>query len=152
MKKFTFLLALLPAMFLSSCISGDEITEVVRPNTFSKVYTIFAEDMYLVEEPKLGIAYYEYEFNEPALTNTVYDKGVLQAFLYYKKDYQDTMCPLPFSDFRIEYLPGGGVYQWQEQFTVEFQPYRIKFIQKISDYSSELPLSDSYDVMVRFLW
>ena len=148
MKKFTFLLAFLPTLFATSCIEGDEITEItqiVAPNVFTEVYRIYAEDM--TERMDLAGTYYEYEFEEPKLTNTVFDTGVLQAFLYYKKDGKDTMCPLPFSDFVVY-----NGYQWEEQFTVEFQPYRIKFIQKISDHFNDLPISEYYDIMVRFLW
>jgi len=144
MKK----LSLLALIVLLSTSCGDtitQVTEVVEPHTFTQVYRIYAEDM--IKRQELGMVYFEYEFVEPALTKKVFDYGVLQAFLYYKKDGKDTLCPLPFSDFLIS-----GGYQWEEQFTVEFQQGRIKFIQKISDYSEELPVSEYYDVLVRFLW
>ena len=145
MKKF-ILLALIAYSF-SACISETrEIIERVEPHTFTRKYTIFAKDMTVKSD--LAGTYYEYQFDEPALTNEVFDYGILQAFLYYKKDGKDTMCPLPFSDFLVD----KNGYQWEEYFTVEFQPKRIKFIQKISDQSDEPPIAASYDVLVRFLW
>jgi len=150
MKKIT-LLTLIVLLF-ASC--GDKITEitevtqvtqVVDPYTFTDVYRIFAEDM-IIREDITGV-YFEYEFVEPALTKTVFDYGILQAFLYYKKDNRDTLCPLPFSDFVVK-----DGFQWEEQFTVEFQIGRIKFIQKVSDHSPDLPIAEFYDVLVRFLW
>ena len=146
MKKYT-LLALIVLLF-SGCINHakDVIVEQVAPNTFTEVYTIYAEDM--SKRVDLAGTYFEYEFSEPALTNEVFDYGILQAFLYYKKDNRDTLCPLPFSDFLVT----NDGYQWEEHFTVEFQPGRIKFIQKISDHSDELPIADFYEILVRFLW
>lgn len=141
MKKFG-LLALIAVLF-ASC--GDEITQIVEPNTFTKVYKIYADEM--AERVDLAGVYYEYEIREPNLTDEVFDYGILQAFLYYRKDGKDTFCPLPFSDFIVS-----GSFQWEEQFTVEFQPGTIKFIQKISDHSSNLPLAESYEILVRFLW
>ena len=145
MKKIT-LLALI-AILCSACINETrEIVQEVAPSTFTRTYTIFADEM--VKRTDLAGIYFEREFREPALTNWIFDNGVLQAFLYYRKDGRDTMCPLPFSDFLIDEFG----YQWEEQFTVEFQPGFIKFIQKISDHALDPPIADSYDVLVRFLW
>jgi len=145
MKRFTFL-ALIVFMF-SSCITETKrIVETVDPYTFTQVYKIKATDMTKRTDVG-GIVYFEYEFKEAKLTKEVFDFGILQAFLYYKKDGKDTLCPLPFSDFLYD-----KGYQWEEQFTVEFQPGAIKFIQKISDYSDDLPVSEFYEVLVRFLW
>jgi hypothetical protein len=149
MKKLWIgLLAFVPLLF-SGC--SDEITQVVLPNTFTHVYQIYAEDMSVRTD--VAGTYYEYEWLEPALTDEVFDYGVMQAFLYYNKDGHDTLCPLPFSDFMTETDANGKVtYQWEEHFTIEFQPGALKFIQKISDHSSEKPASEYYDVMVRFMW
>ena len=144
MRKF-LLLALIGFLF-SACTEVSQVVEKVEPYTFTKVYKIFADDM--SQRTELGMVYFEYELNEPALTNEVFNSGIMQAFLYYKKDGKDTLCPLPFSDFLVD----KNGYQWEEQFTVEFQPGRIKFIQKISDYSSDPPVSNYYEVLVRFLW
>jgi hypothetical protein len=141
--KNVSLLALI-AMLSVSC--GDEITQVVEPNTFTHLYRIYASDM----ESRTDVAgiYYEYTFREPELTNEVFNYGILQAFLYYKKDGNDTYCPLPFSDFLVD----NNGHQWEEYFTVEFQPRTIKFIQKISDHATDPPVAEYYDVLVRFLW
>jgi len=144
MKRIS-LLALIALLF-SACINETkQVIEKVEPYTFTEVYRIYAKDM--IQKTELGMVYFEYEFQEPNLTNEVFEYGILQAFLYYKKNGKDTLCPLPFSDFLVD-----NGYQWEEQFTVEFQPGYIKFIQKISDYSDELPVSDFYEVLVRFLW
>jgi hypothetical protein len=139
------ILPALIALLLSLASCGDEITQVVEPNTFTQNYRIYADDMSRRSDD-FGV-YYEYEFREPYLTDEVFDYGILQAFLYYNKDGRDTFCPLPFSDFLVS-----GNHQWEEYFTVEFQPGNIKFIQKISDYSSDAPIAEYYDVLIRFLW
>jgi hypothetical protein len=144
MKKFGLWICIV--LLFASC--GNEITEitqVVEPNTFTKVYRIYADEMIRRVDP--AGSYYECEIREPNLTNAVFDRGVLQAFLYYTKDGKDTLCPLPFSDFVLS----GGT-QREEQFTVEFQPGTIKFIQKISTHADTLPLEEFYEVLVRFLW
>ena len=144
MKRIT-LLALIALLF-SACINETkQVIEKVEPYTFTRVYTISANEM--SQRTELGMVYFEYAIVEPKLTDEVFEYGILQAFLYYKKDGKDTLCPLPFSDFLVD-----GDYQWEEQFTVEFQPGAIKFIQKISDYAPDPPVSSYYDVLVRFLW
>jgi hypothetical protein len=143
MKKFGLLVLI--AVLFASC--GDEITQVVEhPSTFTNFYRIYAEDM--ATRTDMAGTYYEYEIREPELTSEVFEYGILQAFLYYTKDGKDTYCPLPFSDFLVDEYG----YQWEEHFTVEFQPGTIKFIQKISDHADNLPVAEYYDVMVRFLW
>ena len=144
MKKiilFTFV-----AVLFSTC--GDTITEIreVAPNTYTEIYLIYAEDM--IEKFDDAGVYYEYEFLEPNLTNRVFDQGIMQAFMYWTKDGRKTLCPLPFSDFLIDRRN----VQWEEQFTVEFQPGRIKFIQKISNHSDAPPLLEAYEILVRFMW
>jgi len=144
MKKFTLLASIV--LLFSSCINETKrIVETVEPYTFTKTYRIYADEM--IERTDVAGTYYEYEIKEPKLTSEVFEYGILQAFLYYKKDGKDTLCPLPFSDFLID-----GDYQWEEQFTVEFQVGVIKFIQKISDHAPDPPASEFYDVLVRFLW
>jgi hypothetical protein len=141
MKK-TIVFTVLGLMLLTACASNEEIA----PNTFTQTYRIYADDM--TERRDATGIYFEYTIDEPNLTNEVFNYGIMQAFLYYTKDGRDTASPLPFSDF----LTASDGYQWEEQFTVEFQPRRIKFIQKISDHSDEAPLAAYYDVLVRFLW
>ena len=145
MKKIIFL-ALIAFIFASCITETQQVVERVDPYTFTEVYRIYAEDMQ--DRTDLAGIYFEYAFSEPALTNEVFNYGVLQAFLYYTKDGKTTLCPLPFSDFLVD----TNGYQWEEQFTVEFQVGMIKFIQKISDHAAELPVADYYDVLVRFLW
>jgi hypothetical protein len=142
MKKLS-LLALLALLFVSC---GDEIIQTVEPNTFTSTYRIYANEMIEREDP--AGTYFEHSLREPNLTNEIFDYGILQAFLYYEKDGRSTLCPLPFSDFLI----AEDGYQWEEHFTVEFQPGIIKFIQKISDHATDAPVSTYYDVLVRFLW
>ena len=139
MKKVAFI-GLLVLLF-NSC----EEDKVIAPNEFSEVYRIYAEDMH-IREDITGKQYY-YLLDEPALTNYIFDKGIMQAFLYYKMDGQDTMSPLPFSDFVVE-----NGYKREEQLTVEFQPGYITFILKIDDHSVIKPASEYYDFRVRFLW
>ena len=145
MKKFTLLASIV--LLLSSCINETKrIVETVEPYTFTNTYRVYADEM--AERSDVAGTYYECEIREPKLTNEVFEYGILQAFLYYKKDGKDTLCPLPFSDFLVD----NDGYQWEEQFTVEFQPGVIKFIQKISDHAPDPPASAYYDVLVRFLW
>jgi hypothetical protein len=101
----------------------------------------------MVQRTDIAGIYFECEFREPKLSLEITKQGIMQAFLYYKKDGRDTYCPLPFSDFVVS-----GNSQWEEHFTVEFQPGIIKFIQKISDQSPAPPVSEYYEILVRFLW
>jgi hypothetical protein len=143
MKKLSLLTLL---VFLLASCSDEIIHQTVEPNTYTNTYRIFANEMQKRVDP--AGTYFEYAIREPNLTDEIFDYGILQAFLYYEKDGQSTLCPLPFSDFLI--MENG--YQWEEHFTVEFQPGVIKFIQKISDHATDAPVSEYYDVLVRFLW
>ncbi|KAA6302593.1 MAG: hypothetical protein EZS26_001100 [Candidatus Ordinivivax streblomastigis] len=141
--KLIALLAFVSIGF-TACVSNEIEEDAVY--TFSQTYKVAVSDMDKRVDP--AGTYYEYEFFEPELTNYVYQKGILQAFLNYTKDSRKTLCPLPFSDFMID----DRGYQWEEQFTVEFQPKYIKFIQKISDHGDDQPVSDYYEFVVRFMW
>ncbi|MDH8702232.1 hypothetical protein M2138_001592 [Dysgonomonadaceae bacterium PH5-43] len=143
MKKFV-LFGLLALLF-SSC--EDDVTQVVEPGSFSKVYSIHIDDMERVVDE--SGAYFFYSFKERELTNYIFNNGVMQAFLYYKIDGKSTLCPLPFSDFIVDEYN----YKWEEQLTVEFQPGYINFILKLDDHAiSEGAAYFEYDILVKFLW
>jgi len=153
MKKFTFLLALLPAMFLSSCISGDEITEEVAPYTFQQEYTVYwdTRNRYYWEEAFDDSGRYYYcSIEEPKLTNYIMNKGIKMAYLSYSPAGVDywVLAPLPFSDFIVDQYN----YKWEEHLTVEWAQGLITFILKIDDHAPIVPFYSDYKFVVQFMW
>jgi hypothetical protein len=145
MKKFTLLTLLVP--LLVACNEYTNVTEVVEPYTYTRFFTVYREDWIKISGDESSPKdYFYYQIEEPTLTNYVFDKGVMQAFLYYTADDRDTMSPLPFSDF----IKKGNGYV-EEHFTVEFQPGYVTFVLK-TDYDSRLPYYTQYDFSFRFLW
>jgi hypothetical protein len=127
--------------FLSSC----EINEIHEEylNVYTQTYTVNKNDWNVGDDDDSGIYLY-YEFREPALTQYIYDKGVMQAFLHVK---DGNISPLPFSDFWLN-----GNYQWSQQATCEFRPGHVTFILKYSDHDLTPPYYDNYIFNVRFMW
>lgn len=116
------------------------------PYSFSQVYTVHFKDLEVDSDPTGS--YYYYEFKEPKLTSYIFDNGVMQAFLYHEKYNEDTMSPLPYSDFIVD----SNGYKWEENISVDFQPGYIMFIFKVDDHILEGLAFKSYDFRVRFLW
>ena len=133
-------------VFLASCQKIDRSTTIIEEhynvNTFSKDYQVLKKHWEVGRDDESGV-YFFYEFREPYLTQTIYNRGIMQAFLILK---DGNVSPLPFDDFWMD-----GNYRWTEQVTVEFRPGWITFILKYSDHTLDEPYYD-YDFRVRFLW
>ncbi|GHT76592.1 hypothetical protein FACS189413_03760 [Bacteroidia bacterium] len=153
MKKFTFLLALLPALF-TSCFEGDKIIEEVGPNTFSQPYQVYWDTnkpYFWKEAFDDSGRYYYCSIEEPRLTKYIMNNGLTNAYLEYGPAGTDylVLAPLPFSDFIID--PNNG-YKWEEHLTVEFTTGLITFILKIDDHDPIEPFYPDYKFVVKFMW
>ncbi|MDR0546841.1 MAG: hypothetical protein LBG77_04560 [Dysgonamonadaceae bacterium] len=153
MKKFTFLLALLPALF-SSCFEGDRIIEEVAPNTFTQTYTVYwdtRKPYFWNEAYDDSGLYYYCTIEEPQLTKYIMNSGLTNAYLSYIPNGVEypVLAPLPFSDFIVD--PNND-YKWEEHLTVEFATGLITFILKIDDHASIEPFYPDYKFVVKFMW
>ena len=138
MKKLIVCCVAFAALF-ASCTIEDE----VPLNVYTQIYTVHKNDWKVGDDDASGIYFY-YEFREPALSQYIYERGVMQAFLHLK---DDNISPLPFNDFWVN-----GNYQWTEQVTCEFRPGYITFILKYSDHNLIEPHYDDYTFNVRLAW
>jgi hypothetical protein len=152
MNKFAFLLAILPALFATSCIGGDEIYEGAL-NTFQEDYTVYwdtRESNHWLEGSDDSGHYYYCEIREPRLTNYIMNKGMINAYLSYVPKGTDysVLAPLPFSDFIVDQYN----YKWEEHLTVEFSTGWITFILKIDDHVPIEPFYPDYTFVVKCMW
>ena len=131
-------------LFLASCQKIDRTTiiEEYNVNSFTRDYNVQTTHWQIGRDDESGVYYY-YEFRETNLTQYIFDKGIMQAFL---KVNDGNLSPLPFDDFWME-----GDYKWTEQVTCEFRPGYITFILKYNDHTLDPPYYN-YEFRVRFLW
>ena len=108
LRKWTLLAALMIA-FLPSCEVNEIHEEYV--NTYSQDFTVHQKNWYIGEDDESG-KYFYYEFKEPNLTQYIYDRGVMQAFLIMNGG---NISPLPFDDFW--FIDAFGGYDRTEQVT-----------------------------------
>jgi hypothetical protein len=90
--------------------------------------------------------YLFYEIIEPALTRAVFNRGMMTAYFRSYVGNEETMSPLPFSDFLVD----RNGYKWEEQLTVEFQLEKIIVILKVDDHRMVNPFYPHYDIVVRW--
>ena len=140
MKFFRFLL-LFPVLFISSC-GNTYYTEEVFINTKTVYYDIYSRDW----KPSLNWDYFYYDFQEPLLTNKIFDRGMMNAYLLPDSRNKSIISPLPFDDF---YIQDDNI--WTEQVTCEFSPQNIRFILKYNDFNARREPLD-YTFMVRLAW
>jgi len=154
LKNLTVISAVM-IVFLSSCQNNDPPVQQVYMNSYTKDFTVYAPTMNKPKSQTWQVGtddptgkYFYCEFQEPNLTQEVYDYGTMQAFLWMNGD---NITPLPFDDFwNNEY----GM--WTEQVTCEFQPGYVTFILKYNDHTPDAtppdPSFNQYDFRVRFTW
>jgi len=128
--------------FLASCQKYTTIEEY-NVNTITIDYNVKTDHWSIGKDDESG-DYFYYEFREPKLTQEIYDKGVMQAFLILR---DGNISPLPFDDF---WMDSDG-YRWTEQVTCEFRPGYVTFILKYNDHAAVSPYYN-YDFRVRFMW
>ena len=142
-KKWTIAVAALVMIaFLSSCQTKEIYEEYYYVESFTKDYTVKQGSWIVKDDDDSGIYYY-CGFEEPELTEYIYENGIMQAFLLMNGG---NLSPLPFDDFWMD-----GNYHWTEQVTCEFRPGYIRFILKYSDHATAAPYYE-YTFRVRFLW
>jgi len=145
-KLTTATLVLMAVIFFPSCQTKEIYEEHydVQVNTFTGNYTVKWNQWHEGTDDDSG-HYLYYEQVEPKLTKTVYDRGIMQAFLLMK---DQNISPLPFDDFWL--LDNGD--RRTEQVTCEFRPGVITFILKYSDHDTQVDPYYDYKFRVRFLW
>jgi len=140
LKKIT-VIAIVTIAFLSSC-TVNEIHEEYM-NSYTQNFTVFQKDWKIGTDDESG-DYFYFEFREPNLTQYIYDKGIMIAYLQMN---DGNLTPLPFNDYWKE-----GDFMWTEQATVEFRPGYVTFILKYSDHASDVMPYYDYRFRVRFMW
>jgi len=137
-KKWTLAVAVVMVALFTACQNDPT-------NFFTQDYTVTQND-WQVSNDASGM-YYFCQIREPKLTQSVYNKGLMQAFLY-TTDNGYNISPLPFNDYWID----DTGYMYTEQITCEFLPGYITFIVKSSDHAQVLPYYGKYDFKVQFAW
>lgn len=146
-KKWTLAVFLITA-FLSSCTFDKYYpVEEVYVDSYTKDFTVKPANWHVGTDDESG-DYFYFEFSEPKLTQTVYDYGIMIAYL---KMNDGNLSPLPFNDY-WEYNDSGYKYLGTEQTTVEFRPGYITFILKYSDHKVHRDPYYDYNFRVRFMW
>jgi hypothetical protein len=135
MKKIIFLAIMV--LTFGACNEYKTIEEIA-PNVYTQEYEVTNAN-WRIGNDAYGGAYYFCRIDEPELTQDVFNKGVMQAFMY----YDNVLSPLPFSDFN----PNGI----QEYYTVEFEVGFVTFIMKTSSGGLVLPYYTPV-FSVTFLW
>ena len=138
-KKWA-VLAIVMIASLTSC-ETKEIYETYV-SSFTADYTVRANDWKIGNDDSGD--YFYYEFRESNLTQYIYDKGAMQAFLMVGSG---NLTPLPFNDYWKE-----DTYMWTEQVTCEFRPGYVTFILKYSDHAVNVSPYYDYTFRVRFMW
>jgi hypothetical protein len=139
MKRFAFTMLSLPALFVllfTSC----EVNEDVYLNTKTINYSV-GKNAWKVATDVSG-EYWYCEFNEPLLTQHIFDKGMVAAYMV----IEGRLTPLPFSDFWID----SNGYKWEEQHTCELEPGWVTFIFKTNDHLDQP--NYNYDFVLKLMW
>jgi len=142
-KKWTVVAIVLITFFSSCTYEKVYPVEEVYVDSYTKNFTVKISDWHIGTDDESG-NYFYYEFAEPNLTQTVYDFGVMIAYL---RMNDGNLTPLPFNDYWKE-----GEYMWTEQVTVEFRPGYVTFILKYSDHATNITPYYDYMFRVRFMW
>jgi hypothetical protein len=144
-KRMTVVLVMFA--LLVSCTTNEIYEEYYNVNTFSRNYTVTANpNMWSVGDDDEAGAYFFHEVRIPELTQHIYDRGIMQAFIFLN---DGNVSPLPFDDFWVNQQTG---FMWTEQVTCEFRPGFVTFILKYSDRELYPPSYNTYRFNVRFQW
>ena len=150
MKSFRFIL-LIPVLLVASC-NNKTYYEELYVDVDTKYYTVSPRSWSLEDfrpnpfDPEdSNCTYFYCDIVEPALTNYIFNNGIMTAYLTDKDGRSIT--PLPFDNY---FLDSSG-YKWTEQITCEFAPQRVSFIVKYNDFEIGM-LPPECTFMVRFMW
>ena len=142
MKKISFLLIAVMALF-----SGCTINEYNELIEFQKSYSIRANQWIEASDSDFG-EYFYYQVRENALTNDVFNNGIMTGYLYYVHPQSKVteLHVLPFDNYFVD--KHGN--QWTEQVSCAFSPGYITFFLKYDDQILTTPSQD-YTFQIRFL-
>ena len=152
--KFFRILLLFPVLLLSSC--GDKYyVEEVMMNTKTISRTVYSNNWIKVDNfpgwdgvEDSGNTFFYYDLRIPELSDFVFNKGVMNAYLETYDGQVTVLTPLPFDNYyRYNYEWAG----WTEQVTCEFSLQNVRFILKYNDFDVDRPPLD-YTFMVRLAW
>ncbi|MDL2257442.1 hypothetical protein LJC06_04475 [Bacteroidales bacterium OttesenSCG-928-I14] len=151
MKKF-FLLTIVAALF-ASCLPDENyyITEEhYNVKTETKKYSV-TDEMWKVAVDARGDNYLYYTFDLPELTKHVFEKGVMDAYLYFIPEgmNESVLSPLPYSDFVVQ----ENGYKYEEHITAEFGVGFVSFIVKVDDHEvGDVLAYLQHDFIVKLIW
>jgi hypothetical protein len=146
MKKLIFFV--MAAIVLSACTT-EEYYDYTGYSWVSEPIRITNDDWKDAEDDS-GF-YLRCRVSMPEITRAVFEKGVVDAFLYHipRGQTESVKSLLPYSDFWGEYDNEGNlVYKWEEQVTMEYGVGFITFIAKFDDHAYENPQYPWYEFVV----
>lgn len=97
-------------------------------------------------ENELG-SYFFASYNVPQLTNTVYNDGIVMAYIEFDGEFQ---TPLPYIRYYGE-QEGENEFLWSETLDYEYTTGKITFYSTPSDFATEF-VPDGVVIRVAFIW
>lgn len=142
MKKLGLLGLIL--IFFAGCTT-EEYYNVVN---VQKRYKVNRNQWVQASDEDFG-TYFYCQIREPALTNDIFNNGVMMGYLYVVHSGSNVpgLYLLPFDDFFKK-----NEFQWTEQVSCAFSPGYVTFMLKYDDQTLLDPFYDSYEFEVRFIW
>ncbi|MDR1645071.1 MAG: hypothetical protein LBS05_04510 [Tannerellaceae bacterium] len=142
MKKI--LAAWLTLIFLCAC-EGPVRPPEEQTQWKSVYYTVKEADWRLVGRPDALNSFYQYSFEEPSLTDFIYEEGVVMGYEVANYGTRDELLrPLP------DTWPVGedGMF-WTESVSFEYKPGLVTFCIGYSDFATSVrPLTKTFKLMM----
>jgi hypothetical protein len=131
MKKLLF--ALISVTCFLSC-EGPMGPPGEQTQWHDAYYTVRTDDWKLVGRPDEIGSFYQYSFIEPALTEFIYEKGVVMGYVVANPGIRDEVLrPLPDT-----WPIGEGYDAWLESITFDYRPGLVTFYVGYSDFATSV--------------
>ncbi|MDR1918935.1 MAG: hypothetical protein LBQ65_04730 [Tannerellaceae bacterium] len=96
-------------------------------------YTVREQDWVLVGGQNNPNSFYQYAFDEPALTDFIYEEGVVMGYLVANPGTRDEVLrPLPDT----WPVADGSDFYWTESVTFDYMPGSVAFFVGYSDFAT----------------
>jgi len=142
MKTKLFLLCMIAAA-LASCEGpmgpqGEPGAPGEGVNWKILYYTVRANDWHLVGGENELNSYYMYEFDEPELSDFIYESGnVLGYIILNSGKSNETLSPLPYN-IALGEGSGSNEFLWTENYFFDYMPGSVAFFVYYSDFNTEI--------------
>ncbi|MDR1500800.1 MAG: hypothetical protein LBI58_07465 [Tannerellaceae bacterium] len=139
---------LLTSLFIVACLLACE-GPVGPPGAETQweyiYYTVRQQDWRLSGEPNKPGSYYQFSFDEPAITDFVYTEGVIMGYLVDNPQSRDELLrPLPDTWPMAE-----DINTWTESVTFAYTPGRVTFYVGYSDFATGIvPSTMTFKLMM----